>query len=401
VSVEVAVLETPSIESLSFEVVERKGIGHPDTLCDAIAERASRYYAAHCLAQFGRVAHHWFDKVMLIGGEAVIEYGRGTIIEPYQVVFAGKAAFRVGTEIIPVSDILAQAAQDVLREILWRFDTSRHLRVTSKITDAQGPGRSAARYRPATVDDLVDWNEPDRVSNDGNVCVGYAPLSRLEQAVLDAEAYLVSREFKLVNKDTGADIKVFGKRWRDHFALTITIPFIADLVPSWETYSRRADEIEADVCGYLCRTRGYPLAVAVNPARRYGLTYMTATGTVADTGDVGAVGRGNRINGLITPMRPMSIEASAGKNPTDHTGKLYSLLARDLSTLLATKNGTDVVVTIVTAKERPLNDPEHALVQLRDTGSIDWEAVRGCAEQALADVGQLSRQFIVQPTLLW
>jgi S-adenosylmethionine synthetase len=55
--------------------------------------------------------------------------------------------------------------------------------------------------------------------------------------------------------------------------------------------------------------------------------YLTVTGLSAEAGDDGQVGRGNRVNGLITPCRPMSLEAAAGKNPVTHTGKLYNLLA--------------------------------------------------------------------------
>ena len=41
--------------------------------------------------------------------------------------------------------------------------------------------------------------------------------------------------------------------------------------------------------------------------------YLTVTGTSAEMGDDGSVGRGNRVNGLITPHRSMSLEAASGK----------------------------------------------------------------------------------------
>ena len=53
--------------------------------------------------------------------------------------------------------------------------------------------------------------------------------------------------------------------------------------------------------------------------------YLTVTGLSAEQGDDGEVGRGNRVNGLITPSRAMSLEAAAGKNAVAHVGKLYNL----------------------------------------------------------------------------
>ncbi len=53
--------------------------------------------------------------------------------------------------------------------------------------------------------------------------------------------------------------------------------------------------------------------------------------TSVEMGDDGATGRGNRGNCLITPMRPMSIEAIAGKNPVNHVGKIYNVIAQQVA----------------------------------------------------------------------
>jgi S-adenosylmethionine synthetase len=62
--------------------------------------------------------------------------------------------------------------------------------------------------------------------------------------------------------------------------------------------------------------------------------YLTVTGTSAEAGDDGQVGRGNRVNGLITPYRPMSLEAAAGKNPVSHVGKIYNIVAQRIAASL-------------------------------------------------------------------
>ena len=55
--------------------------------------------------------------------------------------------------------------------------------------------------------------------------------------------------------------------------------------------------------------------------------YLTAIGSSIESGDEGVVGRGNRANGLISMLRPMSVEGVSGKNPVYHVGKLYNLAA--------------------------------------------------------------------------
>ncbi|MCX7841342.1 MAG: methionine adenosyltransferase, partial [Anaerolineae bacterium] len=45
------------IDSLPVEIVERKGIGHPDSLCDGMAERISVEYSKWCLEHFGMILH--------------------------------------------------------------------------------------------------------------------------------------------------------------------------------------------------------------------------------------------------------------------------------------------------------------------------------------------------------
>jgi S-adenosylmethionine synthetase len=69
--------------------------------------------------------------------------------------------------------------------------------------------------------------------------------------------------------------------------------------------------------------------VVVNAADdlQAGSVYLTVTGTSAEAGDDGEAGRGNRVNGLITPYRPMTMESAAGKNPVTHVGKISNVCA--------------------------------------------------------------------------
>ena len=73
------------------EIVERKGIGHPDTICDALAEELSRNLCAYYLENFGLVLHHNVDKALLWGGSSLPKYGGGQIKAPIEIFLAGRA----------------------------------------------------------------------------------------------------------------------------------------------------------------------------------------------------------------------------------------------------------------------------------------------------------------------
>jgi len=109
--------------------------------------------------------------------------------------------------------------------------------------------------------------------------------------------------------------------------------------------------------------------VYLNTADDYseGIYYNTVTGLSMENGDDGSVGRGNRVNGLITPFRPMSMEAAAGKNPVTHVGKIYNILANVISSEIAEEAGGDVEeirVRILSQIGKPIDDPQTASIQL-------------------------------------
>ncbi|MFE3578244.1 methionine adenosyltransferase [Streptomyces vinaceus] len=390
--------DSRSVEDLPYELVERKGVGHPDTMCDAIAERLSRYYSLHCLEQFGGVAHHWFDKVTLYGGGADTDYGRGELTSPYRVMVFGKAAFRVGATEIPVQELAFRAAADVLAEVTTGFDPARHLAVELGVVDHQGSGRGRSRYQPASPQDLVPLRSGALVSNDTNLLHGYAPLSRLESVVLGLEQLVNGASFKERHADSGWDVKVFGSRRGDAFSLVVNMPFLAARIESMDHYLARKAVVRGELERYIAAQGISDVRLLMNATDRNGRPYLTALGSVADTGDVGVVGRGNRVNGLITPMRPMSIEAPAGKNPLDHTGKIYNVLAMRLARQVHEEFGGPAQVHIFTSKEAPLDRPDEVVVTSPDA---DEKALRSLVEAAVAGSADLTVELIEKGITLW
>src|SRR6266699_582001 len=87
------------------EVVERKGAGHPDTICDALAETLSRNLCREYQSRFGRILHHNVDKALLCGGRAMPAFGGGSLIAPINVYLAGRAIAEVGNDVIPIEEL--------------------------------------------------------------------------------------------------------------------------------------------------------------------------------------------------------------------------------------------------------------------------------------------------------
>lgn len=83
------------IEDQVVEIVERKGVGHPDSLCDGIAERISLAYMRWCEDRLGKYLHHNFDKVQLVGGEVRVGFGSAYMIKPIRIQIAGRAVGEV------------------------------------------------------------------------------------------------------------------------------------------------------------------------------------------------------------------------------------------------------------------------------------------------------------------
>ena len=381
----------------AVEVVERKGYGHPDTLCDRISELTSVLYSQYCIENFGKIGHHWFDKVMLIGGEANLGFGVGELTSPYEVILAGKAATSIGEVEIPLTRIFENAARKVLLDTLHYFNPSTDLLITNRIKSGRGHGQPVSRYRPISANEMAAIDEPELVSNDCNLCTAYYPLSTLEEVVLSIDHEFLkeneARWFGLI----GSDIKTVGWRRYSNYTLAVNAPFLAKKVYSRTDYIKHCEDLEKNIHDWVSSRWEIDITVTVNPERKWKRSYLTLTGTVADTGDVGVTGRGNRMNGLITPGRNMSIEAVAGKNPLDHTGKLYNALAYDLAKAIYYKISSPCKVSISTLKGVPLNCPIEITVSVSNSIHTHEEVekiVHSLVHEGLLSIKEISRRFI-------
>jgi S-adenosylmethionine synthetase len=297
------------------EMVERKGTGHPDTICDAVAEAFSRELCRFYLERFGRILHHNVDKVLLWGGTSRPRLGGGEVVAPLEIFLAGRATGEHKGVRVPLEELARRACTGWIREHLRWLDPERHVRLHCLV-------------RPGS-EELIEVFGKAR-ANDSSLGVGYAPLSPLERCVLAVERRLNSREVKAEAPELGEDIKVLGLRADRRTRLTVACAFVDARVPDRDAYLQgkaRAARLAREVAQ---STLGGEIEVEVNAADapEHDQLYLTVTGTSAEAGDDGEAGRGNRAHGLITPYRPMTLESLAGKNPVTHVGKLYNVCAR-------------------------------------------------------------------------
>ncbi|MGI0526712.1 methionine adenosyltransferase [Rhizobium giardinii] len=304
------------------EVVERKGIGHPDTICDALAETLSCNLCRAYQQRFGRILHHNVDKALLCGGRSTPAFGGGSIDAPIDIYLAGRATSRVGTEVIPIKEMAVEGSRLWLQSNLHAFDAQRHVRIHALVQ----PGSQDLR-------DLFSRDGQTPLANDTSFGVGYAPASALERLVLAVERHINGRDRNQDHPAWGEDVKVMGVRSGKSVALTVACAMIDRHITHVDDYLAEKSALRAIVEELAHRFGFSDSQVRINAADSVdsAALYLTVTGTSAEAGDDGQVGRGNRVNGLITPCRPMSLEAAAGKNPVTHVGKIYNVLAHQIA----------------------------------------------------------------------
>ncbi|MEM3145896.1 MAG: methionine adenosyltransferase [Thermoproteota archaeon] len=377
---------------LDAEIVERKGTGHPDTICDYLAENLSRELCLWYLREYGAVMHHNVDKALLVGGVARAEFGGGEVIEPIEIYLVGRAILEKDGKRLDAHDLAVESAKRWLRENIKNLDVEKHVVIHTKIK----PGSK----------DLVELFERFQkkgevpLANDTSFGVGYAPLDSLERAVFEAERFLNSEEMKKEHPEIGEDIKVMGVRIRDKFRLTIALAFVGKYIKDIQDYFQKKEEIHKKVKERVEAVVSKEVDIFINTAdsRENNSVYITVTGTSAEQGDDGQVGRGNRVNGLITPYRPMSLEAAAGKNPISHIGKIYNRVANLIAQRVVeeVEEVEEAYCYIVSQIGKPINEPQVLDVSVRtkkDLKSLE-ELVRKIAQEELDKMPEVWKGFV-------
>jgi len=311
-----------SVSELPIEIVERKGKGHPDTICDSSAEEASIALSNYYLKKYNRILHHNLDKAVLVGGQAEVNFGGGKVVKPIEIIIVGRAVTSVNNDEVPVNELIQSAVKSWIKNEMRFLNPETDLIVQTKV-------------RGGSVDLVKNFERGITVplANDTSIGTGFAPLSIVENLTLKIEEHLNSKKIKEEYPVIGEDIKVMSVRKNNELKVTIACAFISKYVSNLLEYSKYKDIVKKEaeyIIDSFHKFNKYNVTVNAADEYRSGIYYLTVTGTSAEHGDDGQVGRGNRCNGLITPYRAMTLEATAGKNPISHTGKLYSVAAQKI-----------------------------------------------------------------------
>lgn len=390
-NIQVSRLDRVPVEDQSVEIVERKGVGHPDSICDGIAESVSRALSSLYLDRVGKVLHYNTDETQLVAGRASPAFGSGEVIEPIYLLVVGRATKQYDGHTFPVDATALRAARDYLAAEVPELEWGTDVVVETRLGEGSGDLQEVFSEDGATVP----------MANDTSFGVGHAPLTETERIVKDAE-FELNTTFAADNPQLGPDVKIMGKREHDRIDITVAAAMIDKYLADFEEYRSSVTAVKQFVTTVARERTDREVNVEVNTADDYdeGSIYLTTTGTSAEQGDDGSVGRGNRANGLITPNRPMSMEATSGKNPVNHIGKIYNILSTEIAeSVVSEVSGIrDLQVRVLSQIGRPIDQPHIAdskAVTDENTQMSDVEdEIREIVDRELADVTSVTRKVI-------
>ncbi len=375
-------MSASSVAELDVEIVERKGLGHPDSICDAVMERISQALSQAYIQRFGKVLHHNCDKGLLVAGQVERRLGGGRVVEPMRLIIGDRATEVVGKERLNVSEVAIESAKGWFRDYLPRIDPDQHLRYQVEL-------------KPGSEELTSLFLSGRRVlgANDTSAAVGYAPLTETERLVLETERFLNSPIFKSRFPETGEDVKVMGVRTKGCLDLTVAMPLLDQHIETETKYFGLKEAAQGILSSYLhSRLKKLEkISVNLNSLDRHGAgmegMYLSVLGTSAEDADSGEVGRGNQVNGLIALNRPRGSEAAAGKNPVSHVGKIYNLMTHLLAGRLHSQipGLQEVMVWLCSRIGVPIDQPQMVSVQVRLQPGVTVVDVADPIQQAVTE----------------
>lgn len=378
-----------------FEIVERKGIGHPDTICDLVMDKVSVELSKLYLKETGSIQHHNMDKTMLVAGKTENRFGGGKLLKPIKLIMGDRITF-LSDHTVPIGDFVITTAKS------WFEENMRNVREGDVEFDLElGTGSQELRS--------IFEGQKRFVSNDTSALVGYAPFTQTESVVLETEQYINSTKFKDEFPESGEDVKVMGFRNGDWLDLTIAVAFVDRYVDSVDDYFAKKHRMLEAINEFASGRTDLKVHSAINclddREKGMGGTYLTVLGTSADNADSGEVGRGNKANRVISVSRPAGAEAIAGKNPVSHIGKIYNTMSFHIADQIHREVPSidEVFVWMYNVIGRPVDDPKAVVVQPLTKGNSELDEsqqgqIREIVSKNLAGMDAFCKRMLYEKT---
>jgi len=231
-NIQVSRLDRRAVEDQEVEIVERKGIGHPDSICDGIAESVSRALSQLYLDRVGKVLHYNTDETQLVAGRAARAYGGGEVVEPLYVLIVGRATKEYEGEQLPVDSTALAAARDYLSEAIPELEYGTDVIIDVKLGEGSGD----------LQDVFGEETQQVPMANDTSFGVGHAPLTETETIVYEAEHEL-NTTYHADHPELGPDVKIMGKREGDRIDITVAAAMVDRYVDGLDEYDDAVENV--------------------------------------------------------------------------------------------------------------------------------------------------------------
>lgn len=363
----------------SMEITERKGLGHPDTICDSIMDYESVKYSQMALKVFGFIPHHNLDKALLCAGRSKPKFGGGKISKPMEIYMGDRATTNFEDKYIDLEKFMWVTGKEWITNNL-RYVEPADVKLVSKVQ----PGSQ-------DLQDIFNRKSGKYLgANDTSATVGYYPFTPQERFVKDLESMLNSDTFHRLNPWAGEDVKIMAVRNGKKLDLTVSMAFVDRFIESESDYFTKKELVRLDIdsifqlnpiSGTGIELKNIHLnALDAKGKGEVGL-FLTVSGTSGEAGDSGQVGRGNDPGGVIPLCRPMASEAAPGKNPVSHVGKIYSALSFKIAKDIHEKLGyEEVYCWLVSRIGQTIDNPTAISIQVTSPTAIDLDGVNDVVE---------------------
>ena len=321
-----------TIPPAGIETIEKKGLGHPDALCDALAERVSAAYSRYCFENFGVLIPYSIDGLTMDEGETNVEFGGGVMVKPIRLYLRGSFAAQFMGKKIPYMDIAKKAIYEYLDMIVPRLEARRWVRVIDGTQAYGGPRETFAINRLA--------------ANHMYTVTAYYPPTVAESCALRIEQKLNAPIYKEQHPYIGSDNRVTVVRNGNSIDILAYVSMISECVPDNDTLRTYVEAVEKDIEAVAASDRimvnKIDIYVSDNPL--HDGRALTVTGSSIESYNGGAVGR--------------------SRYPVYHAAKIYSVVAYQISKRIFNEEKVAASVTLISKIGAPLNSPWHINVNI-------------------------------------